>query len=169
MKIGFWAFNIYLLLLAALMPGCLSTDKKDKDLSTFRMHIETNPDGTAQNGPVTIGRSEPFVVNVENAPFITETHVENTSVIDGLGGFQIMIQLNRQGTWLLEQYSMASREKRAAIFSNFGQPRWLAAPKLSHRISDGVLVFTPDATREEADRIVRGINNIVKQIKKGNR
>ena len=100
MKIGFWTFNIYLLLLAAFMPGCLSTDKRDKELSTFRMHIETNPDGTAQNGPVTIGRSEPFAVNVENAPFITEAHVENASVIDGLGGFQIMIQLNRQGTRL---------------------------------------------------------------------
>jgi hypothetical protein len=168
MKIGFWAFNTYLLLLAALMSGC-QTNKKDKELSTFRIHVETNPDGSAQNGPVTIGRSDPFVVNVENAPFITEAHVESGSVIDGLGGFQIMVQLNRQGTWLLEQYSLASREKRAAIFSNFGQARWLAAPKLSRRISDGVLVFTPDATREEAERIVRGINNMVKQIKKGNR
>jgi hypothetical protein len=167
MKIGFWAFNTYLLVLAALMLGCQSTKKKE--LSTFRIHIETNPDGSEKSGPVTIGRSDPFVVNVEKAAFITEYHVENASVIEGLGGFQIMVQLNRQGTWLLEQYSLASRERRAVIFSNFGQPRWLAAPKLSRRISDGVLVFTPDATREEADRIVRGLNNLVKQIKKGNR
>ena len=42
MKIRFWAFNTYLLLLAALMPGC-QTDKKDKELSTLRIHIETIP------------------------------------------------------------------------------------------------------------------------------
>ena len=169
MKTGFWAFNTYLLILAALITGCFSTDKKKKELSTFRVHIETNADGTAQNVPVSIGRSVPFSVNIEKAPFLTEYHVEQASVIDGLGGFQIMVQLNRQGAWLLEQYSLASREKLAAIFSNFGEPRWLAAPRLNRRMSDGVLVFTPDASREEADRLVRGLNNLVKQIKKGNR
>ena len=169
MKTGFWAFNIYLLLLGALTVGCQSTDKRKKELTTFRVHIETNPDGTGNNFPVSIGRSVPFSVNIEKAPFLTEYHVEQASVIDGLGGFQIMVQLNRQGAWLLEQYSLASREKLAAIFSNFDQPRWLAAPRLSRRMSDGVLVFTPDASREEADRIARGLNNLVKQIKKGNR
>src|SRR5687768_14668527 len=126
MKTGFWAFNTYLLVLAAFMLGCHSTDqKKKKELSTFRIHIETNADGTGRNTPVSIGRSVPFVVNIEKAPFITEYHVEQASVVDGLGGFQIMVQLNQQGAWLLEQYSLASREKLAAIFSNFGEPRWL--------------------------------------------
>src|SRR5687768_10508404 len=164
MKIGFRAFNTYLILLATLALGCQSIWKK-KEFSTFRMHIETNADG-GNNGPVTIGRSEPFAVNIEKASFISEYHVENAAVVDSLGGFQIMVQLNRQGTWLLEQYSTAAREKRAAIFSNWGEPRWLAAPKLSRRITDGVVVFTPDATREEADRIVRGLNTLVKEIKK---
>lgn len=168
MKIGFWAFNTYLLLVAGLVVGC-QTDPKKKQLSTFRMHIETNPDASGHNAPITIRRSEPFTVNIEKVPFITEYHVESASVIDALGGFQIMVQFTQQGAWLLEQYSLASRDKRAAIFSNFGEPRWLAAPKLSRKISEGVLVFTPDCTREEADRIVRGVNNLVKQIKKGNR
>lgn len=168
MKLGFWVFNTYLILIAALALGCHST-RKPKEYSTFRLHIETNPDPSGNNGPVTIGRSEPFGVNIEKAPFITEYHVENASLVDALGGFQIMVQLNQQGTWLLEQYSMASREKRAAIFSNWGEARWLAAPRLARRMSEGLLVFTPDASREEADRIVRGLNNLVKEIKKGNR
>src|SRR5436190_19328842 len=169
MKIGFWAFNTYLLFLAGLLIACHTPDKKKHETSTFRMHIETNPDATGHSSPVSIGRSEPFAVNAENQPFITENQLESASVIDGLGGFQIMVQLNQEGKWLLEQYSLASRDRRAAIFSNFGESRWLAAPKLSHRISDGVLVFTPDCTHEEADRIVRGLNNVVKEIKKGNR
>ena len=47
------------------------------------------------------------------------------------------------------------------------EARWLAAPRISQRIKDGVLVFTPDATREEAERIVRGLNNVA--IKLGNK
>ena len=42
--------------------------------------------------------------------------------------------------------------------------RWLAAPVISHRISDGVLVFTPDATREEAEEIALGLNNVSKKV-----
>ena len=52
------------------------------------------------------------------------------------------------------------------IFSEFGQARWLAAPMINKRISDGNYVFTPDATREEAERIVRGVNNVIKSIAK---
>jgi len=170
MKIGFWAFNTYLLLLAGLVVGCHTPEqKKKKELSTFRMHIEVNPDSTGHSTIVNIGRSEPFPVNTENQPFITENQVESAAVIDGLGGFQIMVQMNKQGKWLLEQYTLASRDKRAAIFSNFGDTRWLAAPKFTRKISDGVLVFTPDCTREEAERIVHGLNNMVHEIEKGNR
>jgi hypothetical protein len=35
---------------------------------------------------------------------------------------------------------------------------------MTKRIVDGKLVFTPDATREEADRIVRGLNKIAKEM-----
>ena len=32
-------------------------------------------------------------------------------------------------------------------------------------ISNGRFVFAPDATREEAERIVRGLNNMAKKLK----
>jgi hypothetical protein len=38
---------------------------------------------------------------------------------------------------------------------------------IKRRIGNGELVFTPDATREECDRIVTGINNVAKRIAKG--
>ena len=50
----------------------------------------------------------------------------------------------------------------------FGELRWLAAPILQQRIRDGLLVFTPDATREEAERIVRGLKNVAKTVQKHN-
>jgi hypothetical protein len=40
---------------------------------------------------------------------------------------------------------------------------------LSGRISNGLFAFTPDTTREEADRIARGLNNVAEQVRKGKR
>jgi hypothetical protein len=40
----------------------------------------------------------------------------------------------------------------------------MAAPEIIAKNSSGRLVFTPDATREEADRMVRGLNNVAKKI-----
>jgi hypothetical protein len=38
---------------------------------------------------------------------------------------------------------------------------------MNERILDGTLTFTPDATREETERIVRGLNNVA--IRAGNK
>ena len=76
--------------------------------------------------------------------------------------------LTIDGTVLLEECTAANRGRRIAIFSQFGEKikdyRWLAAPVITRRISDGVLVFTPDATREEAEEIALGLNNVSKKV-----
>jgi hypothetical protein len=46
------------------------------------------------------------------------------------------------------------------------QCRWLAAPLISHRIANGVLAFTPDCSREEADQLVQGLNEASKEAHK---
>jgi hypothetical protein len=168
MKMRVRGFNAYLfLLLMALAAGCQTVKKKEA--STLRLHLEVNPDGTERNAPVWIGRADAFPVNVEKEPFLNEAHVAQAFLVDALGGFQIMIQFDRRGTWLLEQYSTAAKGNRVAIFSQFGEARWLGAPVMSQRITDGTLVFTPDATRPEAQRIVRGLNSVAKELQKGNR
>jgi hypothetical protein len=45
--------------------------------------------------------------------------------------------------------------------------RWVAAPTMTERIADGRLVFAPDATREEAERIVHGLNRVAELTRKG--
>ena len=161
-------FNAYLVvaLLSMCCAGCQSMKKKEA--STFRVHLEVTQDGTDKNAPVPVYRQNPMYVNVENAPFLTEVHISKASVVDAMGSFQIMIQFDRRGTWLLEQYTTAHRGRRIAIFSQFGAARWLAAPVMNNRISDGLLVFTPDATREESERIVTGLNNVAKEFQKNN-
>ena len=61
------------------------------------------PDGGSEQSGACLSR-EPMYVNVENVPFITEGHIAKASVIEALGSFQIMVQFDRRGTWLLEQY-----------------------------------------------------------------
>jgi len=162
-------FNIYLgLLLASVIAGgCQSAAKRSREISTLRLHLEVNPDGTDRNKPVPVYRASPVMINVENTPFLHEANISMAQVVEATGGFAIQVQFNSYGGKLLEQYSTAWKGKRIAIFSQFGdtaaQSRWLAAPLITRKITDGLLVFTPDATREEAERIVSGLNVVAQQ------
>ena len=154
-----------------LLAGCASGGPRlasVKHPTTFHFHLEVNRDGTDKNNPVTVNRSSPFQVNVLRDPFLIETHIMEAAVVDdSFGGFFIRVQLNKQGTWLLEQYTTANKGKRVALFSIFEKTtRWLAAPVMDKRIADGKFSFTPDASREESDRIVLGLNELGKQVKK---
>lgn len=176
MKIRFSSINIYLsLLLIAWCAGCQTTDpkkkaeedkKKGKEASTLRLHLETNADGSERNSQVPIFRERPVLVNVERMPFITEGDVDSAAVVEADGGFAIKVNLNKHGSLVLDMVTGANRGRRIAIQTQYTESRWLGAPVIKHRISNGVLVFTPDANREEADRIVRGLNNLVKKLKK---
>jgi preprotein translocase subunit SecD len=165
-------FNIYLLvaLAAALACGCQSSgDKKPKKtLSTLRLHLEAGSDRTKTSESIPVYREKPIWVNVQKEAFLTEANVAAASVVDEVGGYVLRIQFDQNGSILLEEATIANHGRKMAIFSQFADQlkdyRWLAAPLISHRISDGLLVFTPDATREEAQEIADGLNNVSKQV-----
>jgi preprotein translocase subunit SecD len=167
------AFNLYLLLVLLAVGSCATTPAKQearkhrKEASTLLLHVEVNADQTGQNWSVPILRDNPIMVTVTRNPFVDVASVEHASVIDQPGGgFAIKIQFDRHGTLLLENITGSYPNHRIAVFSQFSDARWLAAPLITHRITDGVFVFTPDATREEAERIVRGLNNVAAKLKK---
>jgi preprotein translocase subunit SecD len=171
MKICWYRFNIYLslALAAAAVCGCrtASERKESRLLSTLRLHLEAHRDTTGFNEAVPIYRDHPFKVNVEKIPFLNESNVAEAKVVDVVGGYALRIQFKHGGTSLLEQYTASNLGKKIAVFSQFGdkllEARWLAAPVISRRISDGVFIFTPDATREEAEQIALGLNNVVRK------
>src|ERR1017187_1197499 len=171
MMIGSRRFNIYLLLLLALaFAGGCEMGKGKKPHSTLRVYLEVNPDGTDNNGPVPISREKPVFVNVQKVPFLTEVQVSKATVVDVFGGFVLQIEFNQEGTWLLEQYSASNPGKHFAIQSLFGEKtnmaRWLAAPKIARRITNGTLTFTPDATREETGQNALGLNHLTEEVRK---
>ena len=165
-------FNTYLLamLLAAVACGCQSSGGKQprKALSTVRLHLQAGHDQNKATESIPVYRENPIWVNVQKEPFLTEANVTGASVVDEVGGFVLRIQFNQDGTALLEECTTANHGRKLAVFSQFGEKlkdcRWLAAPVITHRISDGVLTFTPDATREEADEIALGLNNVAKKV-----
>ena len=168
-------FNTYLLLALALVCGCQSPEtKRKKQFSTLRVHLEVNRDATDRNELAPISRANPVMVNVQKSPFLTEANVTQAKVVEVVGGFALRLQFDHEGTLLLEQYSRGNPGAHFAIFSQFAGPpdeklnkgRWLAAPSINRHIANGVLVFTPDATREETDQIALGLNNLAKKLKK---
>ena len=169
MMIRILRFNSYLALALVLVleAGCNSTKPSKLKEASLRLHLEVNPDGSDRNEAIPVGRQETFRVNVEKHAFLNEFNIERASVVDTMGGYSISVQFNKEGTWLLEQYTTANKGKRMAIVGEFGQVRWLAAPVIQQRIGDGLLVFAPDATREESERIVSGLNRIAEMIKSG--
>lgn len=171
MSIGLGRFNIYLCCcLVALSSGCRTNkDGPEKRLATLRLHMESIPDSTDFTTSVAVFRKNPVDITVAKSPFITEANVSEAKVVEEMGGFALEIQFDRRGTSLLELYTSSNPGKHIAIFSEFGlktnrQARWLAAPYVPRRISTGRLTFTPDATREEADEIVLGLNNLARKL-----
>lgn len=145
-------------------------DKKGKERTFLRIHMTEKPDGTGRNSLVTVYRAQPIVISVHQSQFLDEANIEKAEVIDDVGGFAIKLQFDRRGTIQLGNISTAYKGKQIAIVAWFGDGpdklRWLAAPYLTRPIENGTLIFSPDATREEAERICLGLNNTAKQIEK---
>jgi hypothetical protein len=175
MKVCTRQFNVYFALAAAcaLLCGC-QTDKNDEKVSVLRVHLEVGAVnagemGTAQT--VSVLRADPVDVTIARDPILTEANVVAARVINVPGGFAVEIRFDETGTWVLEQNTAGNPGRHLVIFGQWGDQltdgRWLAAPLITHRIGDGVLAFTPDASREEADRLVLGLNNVAKKNIKG--
>jgi hypothetical protein len=164
-------FNLFLALLAlAMLCGC-QTEKKNKQVSALRVHIEVNPDNTGTTQTISFLRSDPVLITVANDPILSEANIIAAKVTDARGGFAIQVQFDESSALMLEQYSAANPGKHFVIFGQWGEKlangRWLAAPLITHRIANGVLSFTADMSRAEADRLVLGLNNVAKKIIKG--
>jgi hypothetical protein len=173
MMIKFARFNLYLCAtLALFFSACSSTPeekkekKEKKETAYLELHLEINRDGSSDNEEITINRSSPYTINVDKMAFVDSADLDEAVVADDLGGFVIVLKFNWRGTQLLDGATSANHNKRIAVFARFPKDRWLASPIVHKRIGDGVFSFTPDCTREEADRLVRGLNNVVKKVKK---
>ena len=162
MDTGIGRFNIYLLaaLAALLFCGCQTHSKKNIR-TALRVHTEAK-ENTTFSKKITVIENPRIEMRVDDSPIVTEAMVTEAKVVEAMGGFALMIKFDSGGKWLLDQHSSLNLGRHFAIYVDFGgkegKARWIAAPIISNRISDGMLLFTPDVTREEADQIAAGLN-----------
>jgi len=158
-------------MLLALFCGCQTVKHKKKEtVAALRVHLQANPNDAGATTTVSVLRFDPVSVTIGHDPILTEDNVAAARVIDTPGGFAIEIRFDESGALMLEQYSAANPGRHFVIFGQWGDKlvngRWLAAPLITHRISNGVLAFTPDATRAEADQLVLGLKNVAAKLQK---
>lgn len=171
MTVPLLRFNIILTtFLLVILPGCKTTEEKiASDAATnMRFHVETNPDGTRHNFPVMVYRANPIKMQVETEAALDEELMDKAELVtaDEFGGYAIKITFSERGRQFLARVTSINKGKRLAVLCRWTEMRTLAAPVINRTITDGVFVFTPDATRQEAERIVLGLNNVIKELKK---
>src|SRR3954453_7725931 len=114
---------LHITMALALLCGCQSPEtKRKKALSTVRVHLAVKQETTDRTEQVPIWRENPFIVNVQKSPFLTEAYVIEAKVVEVVGGFALRLQFDHEGTMLLEQYSRGNPGGHFAIFSQFASP-----------------------------------------------
>jgi hypothetical protein len=172
MQRGLLCFNSILATSLALAVGCMVPDDpkrvsapkpkppRTKEATEVRIYLESPTVEPGRTTSVSVYRDSPITVNLDQSPVFTPAHIAGAEVLATTEGPALKIQLNQQGAILLDTMSVANRGSRIIIGAKWTEGRILGAPRLVRRISDGAIVFMPDATLEEMERIVRGVNNI---------
>ena len=156
-----------LFMILALAAGCATGKKEDKQLAALRLHVESDGNAPDTSKEVSVLRTEPMLVTIANEPVLTEANIIAAKLLESPGGFSVEVKFDETGGLILEQYSAAYQSKHFVIFGQWGEKlkegRWLAVPFISHRLSNATLVFSPDASREEAKQLVDGLNRVAKK------
>lgn len=174
MKAYMRRFNLFLAMavLLASLCGCSYFKKSDEPTGALRIHIEVAADNAAGSmsagQTVSVFRSDPVSVTIDKDPILTEANLVAAKVISTPDAPAIEMRFDENGTWILEQYSASNPGRHFVIYGQWGKKlkdgRWLAAPIITRRINDGILSFTPDMSRDEANQFVLGLNNVAKEF-----
>lgn len=131
--------------------------------ATIRLHLPANPASPETRRLAVALRTPAISLQVDSFPILTESYLEHAELVGEGDNFSIRLTFNAHGTFVLEHASLNNRDQLLVIFIN-GSP--VAAPQLKQRISDGVFQFTPDMAREDAEKVVKGLNMSVAYLKK---
>jgi hypothetical protein len=160
-------FNLYFVpvLLWLLVSGCALWRHHTGPTAALRVHGESDATGSGSIKTISVLRAQPVSLSISDDPILTEADVVSAKLLDSPGGgFRIEVQFELTAGWQLEQFTAGNPGKHLAIFGQWSDQlmdgRWLAAPRIVRRIADARLVFTPDASREEADKLVKGLNEV---------
>jgi hypothetical protein len=184
MKARLFLFNNILLAVAAVLGGGCATggsSMHDKDFATMTIFMEGR---AADNLRVQVGWDKtPMYIEAE--PAFTEDDLSKAAWVDNADGtYEIQLTFTEESAMKLQMETIMQKGRHLVIFSAFPpegpkeeppkgapaagekpateQPRssaWLAAVLIPQNgFSGGSLRFKPDASHEEVERIVLGVN-----------
>lgn len=154
------------LALSLLLVGCATDANDPQKISTIRLHLEVNPQMVRRNMVATVLRAHPEKITVAEEPLLHEGYVDAADIVSEGDTFAIRLKFDDQGSRILANYTAINIGKRMAVLAQFPEIRWLAAPVITGRITNGVFTFTPDASLEECRRIVDGLEVVIRHRKK---
>ncbi len=169
-------FPACLLVASLWMAGCASDSaskkgpKPDKEVAAMRVHVELR-DGAEGGRTISILRASPVSLLIEKEPFLDERDIKSAKIVETVTGFAVSVTCTLHGRLVLEMTSVSRTGRHLAVVSTWetdkdkSETRWLAAPLLKGALREGVLTFVPDCTREEAEHLVRGLNNLAIKLK----
>ncbi len=188
MRSGLRPFNSFLLASALALGGSgavpltaadtspsssskAKSGKKADPLAMIRLHVEVTDDGNAPK--VEVIRRLPQTFPIMKQPFLDERDVARAYLVETPdGGFMIQIETTSHGKQALEMATVTSNGRHLVIFSQWNvdgsdkpEERWIAAPLIRGPLHHGSIIFSADCTREEAHRIVDGLNAVAVQLK----
>ncbi len=142
-------------------------EKKKKPLKYFRVHVESRRDLPERTVLAKLHSDETVQVPVEKLPALNESHLKRAALIEEPGGYLVQFQFDSVGTKLLEAHSAAANGRHFAVAVDIdGETRWIAILLIRRRLSEGVLSFSPAASREDMDRLVRDLNKEIDRKRK---
>jgi hypothetical protein len=161
-------FNIYLLAAGLVLAGCKTPEEKRHDdlNAILRVYLGTSPDSTGQHQTVEISGVQLYA---GKSHVLDESSLARATVISTRdGGYALQVDFDDHGKLVLDSLTASAKSRHLLIFTQFGvgktvQDRWLAAPLITQRLREGQIIFTPNATREEALDIAQGLNNNVEK------
>ena len=145
-------------------PGCASLGKGSKQKVHLRVYLEASVNDPTQTMVVPVYRKEPVLVRIQKEPILDERDLVHASVVKVVGGYSMELIFDFHGRLVLQQVSNAYRGRRLVLQAVFPEARWLGMIRMNRPIMDGVLTFTPDATQQEAQRIVEGLNKVARKL-----
>lgn len=172
MQTGMRVFNTYLaVLLVALAVGCKTAEERrlGKLMTTMRLHVASEIRQRITQEPIQVAGVD---IYVNSDFFLDERSVDSASVVDSPGGgFRMRLDLNTHGRMALESATVSHPNMHIAVFAQFGtkeldKASWLACPRITGRITDGILEFSPSIDRASAEDIAQGLNNVAKERNK---
>jgi preprotein translocase subunit SecD len=159
-------FNLYLLLpvLSLAVSGCAGSmfHHKKEPTALLRVHVESESSAQGSTQSVPVLRSQPVSVNISKDPILTEVDLIRARLLNSQGGFVIELKFEETAGWRLEQYTAINPGKHLVIYAHWGDKpedgRWLGAPQITRRVANSTITFTPDASHDEAEELVKELN-----------